>query len=239
MIGDVVGGHDLFFVGAGLAMDADAHFHFVLADFKAGFASSRNGAGGQICTHGAHIVDNLLGNGVNFFQSCPLLCLGTGNLMYKNRACHTPASGGVQRVLNGHVIIGDHAHALDAVHFGHFCGHFKIHYITSIVLDDQQNTGGGSHFPNGSFYLVGGGGGKDRACHRCIQHALAYEAAMGGFVAGTAAGNQCNLICFFLRTDQNVVVRQFFQVLRMGLCNALEHFQFYIFDLIDQFFHCR
>ena len=56
-------------------------------------------------------------------------------------------------------------------------------------------------------------------------------------MAGTAAGNQCDLIGFLFGTDQYVEVRQFLQLLRMCLGDALQHFQLDVFDLVDELFH--
>ena len=60
---------------------------------------------------------------------------------------------------------------------------------------------------------------------------------MGRLMAGATAGNQRNLIGFLFSADQYVEVRQFLQLLRMCLGDALQHFQLNVFDLVDELFH--
>ena len=237
MVNQLVSSGDLLLVGAGLAMDADTDFHLVLTDFEAGLASSGNGAGSQSSAHGTDVVDDLLCNSLDFFQRCAFFSLSTGDLVDEDGTSNAAAAGGVQGVLNSDVVVGNNACALDAVALSHFSGHFEVHDVTGVVLDDQQNASVGSNSADSTLNLVRSGRGEDSACNSSVQHALANVAAVCGLVTGTTAGDQGNLAFLLLSANQHVEVGQLLQMVGMGLGDAFQHFQFYVLDRIDEFLH--
>ena len=172
---------------AGLAVDTDADLDFILSQIKAGLADRGNGAGVDGHAHGTDIGDDLLRNSLDFRQVLAGFGSGTGDLVYKDGAGDTAAAGGPCAVLDRDVIRYDDLGDFDVLIACHISGHFKVHDITGVVLDDQQSALAALCSLDGLIDLVGCRGGKYRACYSRVQHAQADEAAVGRLMAGTAA----------------------------------------------------
>ena len=220
-------------MGAGFTVDAHADLHLVICDLEAGFSGSGHGAGREAHAHGAGVGDDLFGNAGHFLQGSAFFCFGTGDLVDKDCACHAPAAGGVQRILHGYIVIHDDALYGDTVHFGQFAGHFKVHNVAGIVFDDQQHAGRSSNGVDGSLYLIGGGRSKHGPGYSSIQHTISYETAVSGLMAGTAAGDQSDLIGLLVLANENGVPRELLEDIGMRLGDALDHFDFHVFNLVD------
>ena len=65
---------------------------------------------------------------------------GTGGLVDENGPTDATPAGGVQRVLDGHVVVDDDlCDVLDALHLGHLRGRLEVHHVTLVVLDDAED----------------------------------------------------------------------------------------------------
>lgn len=106
----------------------------------------------------------------------------------------TPSARGVERVLDGHVVVGDDGFHPDAALRGrHLRGHLEVHDVAGVVLDNVQDAGAGVHRGRGGHHLVGDGRGEDLAAARGVQHAEPDVAAVHRLVAGAAAGDESHL----------------------------------------------
>ncbi len=224
-------------MGARLAVDADAHLHLVLGQLEAGLAGGGDGAGLNGRAHGAHVVDDLLGHGLDGVQVCAGLGQGAGDLVDEHGARHAPAAHGVQAVLHGHVVVHDDLGHLDALVTGHVGGHLEVHHVAGVVLDDHQHTRVGGDGLDALEDLVGGGGGEHRAGHRRIQHALAHVAAVGGLMAAAAAADEGHLALLLIGADHHIAAVQLLHILGIGLDHALDHLILYLVNRVDELLH--
>ena len=92
---------------AGFAVDAHTHFHLGRADVEGGLAGSRHGAAGERHTHRARGAVHPVAQCLEALEVGSLLSCGTDHLLDHQRAGNAAAAGGVERVFNGDVVIGD------------------------------------------------------------------------------------------------------------------------------------
>ena len=152
------------------------------------------------------------------------------------RAGNAAAANGVKGVLHGDVVVDDDLVDLDAFHIGHIGSHFEVHDIAGVVLDDQQHALAGVDRLDGLKDLVGRGRGEHRASHSAVEHAGADIAAVGGFVAAAAAGNQRDLVAL-VGAHEHIGAFHALHILGMGLDDAFQHFVDDVFGIVDEFFH--
>ena len=113
-----------------------------------------------------------------------MLSCRADHLLDHQRAGNAAAAGGVERVLDGDVVIGDDG--LD-VATRHLARHVEVHDVAFVVLDDEQDARTGIHGLCRGDHLVGRGRGEDLARTGGIEHAMANEARMQGLMAGATA----------------------------------------------------
>ncbi len=115
---------------------------------------------------------------------------GANNLFDHQGSGHAAAAGGVERVFNRHIIIGQNGFDLAAAHFA---GEIKIHHVALVVFDDEQEACAGIHGFGGGDHLVRRWRSEDLARTGGVEHAVANEASVQRFVTRTAAGDQSDL----------------------------------------------
>lgn len=218
-------------------MDADTDFHFIIGQFKARFSRSRNSARFDGHAHGADVGDDLFGDGLDFRQFSALFSFGTGDLMDENRTGYAAAARRIQAVPDGDVIIDDDIVGLDIFIGCHFDGHFKVHDITCIVLDDAEDAFIRRYGFDAFQDLVRCRRREDRPGHGAVEHARADVAGMSRFMAAAAAADQGDFAFFFVGPDDDGPIIEFAQLLRCRFDQALNHFLFNVVDIIDNFFH--
>src|SRR6266508_3432601 len=108
-LGELVGGLHRDALPAGFAVDADADLDLGVAQLEGGLARRGHGAAGQGQAHGADVGGHLAGQVGHLGQGGALLGLGAGQLLEQDGAAHAAAALGVQGVLDGDVVVDDHA----------------------------------------------------------------------------------------------------------------------------------
>ena len=190
LVGDRIGRRELDAPAAGLAVDADAHLHLVLAEREGRLAGGRHGAARERHAHRARAGVDPVAERLEIGEAPPLLRCGTDDLLDDQGAGDTAATGRIGRGLDGDVVIGDDLHDLAAGHLG---GHVEIHDVAFVVLDDEEDAGAAVDRLGRRDHLVGRRRGEDLAGAGGIEHAAADEAGVKRLVAGTAAGDQRDL----------------------------------------------
>ncbi len=122
-----------------------------------------------------------------------LLGRGAADLLGQHRGAHAAASGGVEAVLDGHVV-GDHD-LLDhePLVAGKVGGHLEVHDVAGVVLHDVQHAGAAVDGLRRRQHLVGGRRGEDFARAGGVEHARADEPPVQRLVTGPAAGDDRHL----------------------------------------------
>ena len=116
-----------------------------------------------------------------------------GDLLQQDGAADPAPAGGPGGVLDGHVVVDDHAGDLDVLGGGQLGGGLEVEHIAGVVLDDVQHAGAAVHGLRGGQHLVRGRRGEDRARRGGVEHPGADEAAVQWFVPAAATGDQRDL----------------------------------------------
>ncbi|KAG7666539.1 hypothetical protein KSW81_002818, partial [Nannochloris sp. 'desiccata'] len=96
-LGDLVRALDLGTLAPRLAMDADADFHFIVANVEDRRALGGRNAAGERDAHRADIGVHLLRHGLHLRQALAFLGGGTAGLHHEEIARHAAAADGVER----------------------------------------------------------------------------------------------------------------------------------------------
>src|SRR5207245_11148019 len=105
-LGDLVRRLQLGPFPSGLAMDADAQLHLVVGDLERHFARRRHDAGGQRHAHAAAVRVDFLRQRRYRVEVRTGLSRAADDLLQQDRDTHATASGRVEAVLDGHVVVG-------------------------------------------------------------------------------------------------------------------------------------
>ena len=158
-----------------------------------GFAGGGHGAGGQRHAHGTAVFVHLAAQRRHAAEIVAAGGRRAADLFRQHGRAHAAAARRVQAVLHRHVVIDDDRLHLDATGLAKLRGHFEIHDVAGVVLDDVEDAGSAIDSGGGRFHLVGTGGREDLAGTGGIEHALADESAVQGFVTAAAARNDAHL----------------------------------------------
>ena len=120
----------------GLAVDADAHFDFLVAEFEVRLARGRNGAGRQRNAHGARAAVDALAERLQLRELHSRFGRSADDLFDDQRPRDAASAGRIGRSLNRHVIVGNDR---DTAAVSHFRRHFEVHDVAFVVLDDQND----------------------------------------------------------------------------------------------------
>ena len=237
LIGDAVDRADLFTVSTRFTMDTDTDFDFIFRKVEALLAGSRYGAGFNCHTHGTNVCDNLFRNCLDVSERSACFGARTCELVNEDGSCDTAAAGCPCGVFNRNVICDNDLVNFDAFVSGHVRCHFKVHYITRVILDNEQYT----LTAVGSFDclidLVRCRGGEYCAGYCRVQHTFSDESAVCRFMAASAAGYESYFAFGTAGTDKNLKSGQPLYILRAGSYHAFQHFVYYIVDFVNQFLH--
>ena len=96
-----------------------------------------------------------------------------------------------------YVVMRQHLGDLYTGTFGQLACHVGAHDVARMVEYHEQDTGLTLHQLQGLEQALGPGGGEYVAHDRAIEHALAYETAQGGLVAGAAQSDDSDLVLRF------------------------------------------
>ena len=152
-----------------------------------------HGAGAQSQAHGTGLVVDLGRNAGDFLEGVAALGGSARNLLDEDGAGDATATGRVQGVFDGHVVVDDDRGDLDVLHVGQLGGGLEVEDVARVVLDDVQDARAVVGCLRGLQDRVGGGRGEHRAGNGRIQHAFSDEAGVEGFVSGSAAGDEAYL----------------------------------------------
>ena len=176
-----------------LAVDADADLDLVWSEVEdrsalAGCRAGRERDPERACP----LVDRP--RGVRDLSEGPAgLGARTGDLLRQHGGAHAAASGGVERVLDGAVVVHGHARHLDAVVLGELGREPEVEHVAGVVLDDVQDARAAVDGLRGRLHLIRHGRGEDRARAGRVQHARADEAAVQGLVSRAATRDEADL----------------------------------------------
>ena len=129
---------------------------------------------------------------VDVGQRAAGLGVRAGDLLDEDRAADAAATGGVERVLDRDVVVGDDRRDLDLA-LDELGGHLEVEDVAGVVLDDVEDAGATVDGPGRGLHLVRDRRREDVAGTGRVEHAEADEAAVQRFVAGAAAGDQGDL----------------------------------------------
>ena len=155
-------------------------------------------------------------------------------LLNQDGAADATAAGGVERVLNGHVILDDDGRDLRILHVGgHLGSHLEVHHVAGVVFDDVQDALAGVHLGRRFYDLIGHGGGEDLAAHGRIEHAGADEPGVKRLVAGATAGNDGDLAILGLLAVNDMVLEVDLEEIGVSESRALERFGDHVIGVIN------
>ena len=169
-------------------MDADADFHFVVAQLKGGLAGRRHGAGSQGHAHAAAVAVGLAG------QIGALVEVVTGfgcrahDFLDQHGGADAATPGRVETVFHGYVVIDEDVLDRNAVRVGQLGRGLEIEHVAGVILDQEQDACAAVDGLGGFIHLIRRGRGEDFAGAGGIEHAHAHKAAVHRFVAAAAAG---------------------------------------------------
>ena len=177
---------------AGFAVDADAVFDFVVSEGKGGFARCRHGAGTEGDTDAVAVVVEFAAEGGEAVEVVAPAGGGAEQFFDEDGAGDATASGGVEAVFDGHIVIGeDDGDGVPHV-VQEFGGGFEVQDVAGVVFDDEQHAAPAVHRFGAGEDLIRRGRGEDFARHGAVEHAVADVAAVHGFVAAAAAADEAN-----------------------------------------------
>ena len=217
-------------------MDTHAEFHLVLTDLESRRACGGHGAGGQREAEAADICDNLFGNGFDFGKGFALFRGGACDLVHENGTRNASSAHGIQRILDRDVVVDVYGVDLDAVVLCQSAGVVEVHAVTRIVFDYHQGAFLGSGQLQGVINLNLRGRSENVAANSRVQHARADKSRVSGFVSGTAARNQRNLVAVDDLFLNDLV---FFDELQFGMRfgKAVAHIVYEALGSIHYFLH--
>ena len=124
----------------------------------------------------------------------PSSAAAPGDLLHQHGDADPAAAGGVEAVLHGDVVVGDHGDHLDAgLGGGQLGGHLEVHDVAGVVLHDVQHARAAVDGRGRLQHLVGHRRGEHLARAGGVEHAEADEPAVQRLVARAAAGDQPDL----------------------------------------------
>ena len=94
------------------------------------------------------------------------------DLFRQHGGADAAAAGRVEAVLHRHVVVDHDRLHLDAAGLAQLRGHFEIHDVAGVVLDDVEDAGSAIDRAGGRFHLVGTGRREHLAGTGGIEHAL-------------------------------------------------------------------
>ena len=180
-------------VAARLAVDADADLHLVVAELEARLARARRDAGRQRHAHAAALAVDPPAELGDLGQRLALLGGRAADLLGEHGDAHAAAAGGVEAVLDRHVVVGDDRLDLDALALAEVGRHVEVHDVAGVVLDDVQDARAAVDGLRRLEHLVGRRRGEDLARARRVEHARPDEPAVHRLVPGAAAGDDADL----------------------------------------------
>src|SRR5580704_1429712 len=190
LVGDAIGSGERDAPAPRLAVDADAHFHLILAELKGGLAGGRHRARGERDAHRAGAYVDVLAQRLERHQIAPGLGRGADHLLNNERAGDAAPSGRIGGSLDRDIVVDDDGPDLPPDDLRR---HLEVHDVAFVVLDDEETAGPGVDGRRGFRDLVGRRRGEDLTRAGGVEHADTHEAGMERLVPRAAAGEQRDL----------------------------------------------
>src|SRR5918997_6484344 len=189
----LVGGLHLFALNTRLAVDAYTDLHLVVGDIEDGLAALGRGAARERHTHRTDVAVDPLCQLLDAGKIPAVVRGGAADLVYEDGAGDTAPPAGERRVLDGHVVVGDHVVGLYPLRLGELARHLEVEHVARVVLDDVEDPRTAVDGLGRLEHLVRGWAGEDGAGAGGVEHARSDEAAVGRLVARAAAGDEGHL----------------------------------------------
>jgi hypothetical protein len=215
-------------------MNADADLDLVFAQLEGRDAGCGYGAGGESNAHAAGCGIDAGAESDEVWQRHALFGGSAEDFLDHQRSGNPTTPDGVGRVVDRHVVINQNARDLA---LGHFRGHLEVHHVAFVVLDDQDDTCACVGRLDGGKDTVGSGRGENRAGNRGIEHPPSDKAGMQGFVARSAAGDECDFGLSRRTALHEAAAGVHRDQIRVGGGKTVKAFVEDIGDVVDQLLH--
>ncbi|MFT3848254.1 MAG: hypothetical protein QM739_06110 [Propionivibrio sp.] len=159
---------------------------------------------------------------------------GAEDLFDDQGAGDAAPSVGVRGVFEGDIVV-DHDHGV--VEFEHFGGHFELHHVAGVVLDDEQDASTAVDRFRGVEHLVGIRRGENLARTGGVQHAFSDKADVQRFVPRAATRNQGDFPRLHLPPSHILPLRSQYHRLRMRQRKTVQRLITNRIYLIHESFH--
>src|SRR5215208_5746478 len=209
---------------AWLAVDADPDLHLVFTDVEDGLAALWRDAARQSHPHRAHVGVDLLGELFDPRQVSAIVGGSAADLVHEDGARDTAPPAGVRRVLDRHVVVGYDVVGLYTLGLRQFSCHLEVEDVACVVLDHVEDARTAINGLGSLEHLLGRGAREDGASAGGVEHPRADVAAVGGLVAGAAAGDEGDLaLDRRVRANNDVVLGDDPNEPGMGKAHAAQH----------------
>ena len=186
-------GSDRLPVAARLAVDADADLHLVLAELEARLARAGRDARSQRHAHAPALAVDRPADLCDLGERLALLGGRAADLLRDHGDADAAPAGGVERVLDRHVVVGDDGLDLDPLALREVGRHLEVEDVARVVLDDVEDAGAAVDRLGRLEHLIGRRRGEHLAGTGGVEHARADEAAVHRLVTRAAAGDDADL----------------------------------------------
>ena len=192
-LGDLRRRSDLLPEAPGLAVDADADLDLVLGELEARVTRGRGDARSQRHAHRASVRVDAAAELGDLLERAAVLGGATADLLDEHGHPDAAATGGVQRVLDRDVVVGEHGLDLDVLALPHVGGHVEVHDVAGVVLDDVNDAGAAVDGLRRLEHLVGRGRGEHLPRTGRVEHARPDVAAVHRLMTRAASGDEPDL----------------------------------------------
>jgi hypothetical protein len=117
----------------------------------------------------------------------------TAQLFREDGEPDATAARGVEAVFHGHVVVDDHRPHFHALSLAELGGHFEIHDVAGVVLDDVENARSTVDGARGGFDLIRSRRSEHGPGTSGVEHASAHVPHMHGFVTAASARHDAGL----------------------------------------------
>lgn len=195
------------------------------------------GAAGERHAHRAALTVHLLREFDDRGEVTPLFRRGSDDLLEQHGETDSAATGRVQGVLHGDVVVHGDAADLDALHGGELGGHLEVEHVAGVVLDDVEHARTAVDGLGGDLDAVGSRRGEDFAGDGGVEHSGADEAAVQRLVTGPATRDDRDLALRLRRGTGDDVVLQIDRELRVSERHPLQGLDENVLGGVDELLH--
>src|SRR5699024_3041337 len=229
-----VGVGEGYALGGALPVDADAELDLVVPEGELGLVVARMGAGRQRQAHGAGAGGGAAADVGDLFQARPGLGGGPAQLLDDHGGGGAAAAGpGLVTGVGGQIVVDQHHLGGDLVVAADLAGDAEVQHVAGVVLDDLDHAAPGVGGLGGLQHLQRGGAGEHGTGDRDIEAARPDEAGVQGLVAGSAAGDQADLVPGSLPARDEAVLLVQLELQRIAEHESFERFGDQVLGIVD------